>query len=275
LCGDNDKARYNAVRAVGNLLRYIPPQAYASGRLKLDIESGLHAIVKNIATGSVKVRWNACYAIANVFQNDELHSQLELHLSEVFASLTSTLRSSRNFKVRISAATAIAAPQDRRLYGMSDTYLIVWQSLVDVLGCLDDLDADFVEYKYRDTLIDQVCATLVHMTRLMNLDDVILLDRLVNDKFDVLSMHVRKYVRTIADQQAQDAVVACLAHLSKLTLQCQQNDGTLTLESVTVTSGSRATAVLEQLSNLLSATQPGDVAGDGVGLTSGFRQMYD
>ena len=27
LCSDNDKSRYNAVRAVGNLLRYLPQQA--------------------------------------------------------------------------------------------------------------------------------------------------------------------------------------------------------------------------------------------------------
>jgi len=31
LCSDSDKTRYNAVRAIGNLLRYLPPQSLGIG----------------------------------------------------------------------------------------------------------------------------------------------------------------------------------------------------------------------------------------------------
>ena len=50
----------------------------------------------------------------------------------------------------------MAAPQRRSLYGSRDTYLVVWNSLADVLVGLEDIDTDFAEYKYRDSLVEQV-----------------------------------------------------------------------------------------------------------------------
>ena len=50
----------------------------------------------------------------------------------------------------------MAAAKHRSLYGSKDTYLVIWSSLADVLESLEDIDADFAEYKYRDSLVEQV-----------------------------------------------------------------------------------------------------------------------
>jgi hypothetical protein len=75
---------------------------------------------------------------------------------ELFVALCTSARGSKNFKVRISAATAMAAPRSRELYGSSEIFLNVWQCLADVLQNLDTTDADYVEYKYKDNLVEQV-----------------------------------------------------------------------------------------------------------------------
>ena len=50
----------------------------------------------------------------------------------------------------------MAAAKRRSLYGSMDTCLLLWHSLIDVLASLEDSDADFAEYKYRDSLVEQV-----------------------------------------------------------------------------------------------------------------------
>jgi len=50
----------------------------------------------------------------------------------------------------------MASAKRRSLYGSVDTYLEIWGSLADVLESLEDIDADFAEYKYRDSLVEQV-----------------------------------------------------------------------------------------------------------------------
>jgi len=50
----------------------------------------------------------------------------------------------------------MASAKHRSLYGSTDTYLEIWNSLADVLESLEDIDADFAEYKYHDSLVEQV-----------------------------------------------------------------------------------------------------------------------
>jgi len=74
----------------------------------------------------------------------------------IFTSVGSTAQTSKNFKVRISACTALSAPKHRALYGFADIYVGVWRCLANVLESLEDIEADFTEYKYRDSLVEQV-----------------------------------------------------------------------------------------------------------------------
>jgi len=55
----------------------------------------------------------------------------------------------------------MSAAKQRSLYGSSDTYLVIWNSLAAVLESLEDTDADFAEYKHRDSLVEQVAETFV------------------------------------------------------------------------------------------------------------------
>lgn len=76
-------------------------------------------------------------------------------------ALGNSAQTSKNFKVRISAVTAMAAPHRRELYGSPENYISVWKYLIDVLHSLENTDADFVEYKYKDNLVEQVGRSLV------------------------------------------------------------------------------------------------------------------
>jgi len=75
---------------------------------------------------------------------------------EIFAALCTSARGSKNFKVRISAATAMAAPSSWHLYGSVEIFASVWQCLINVLQNLDSTEADFAEYKYKESLVEQV-----------------------------------------------------------------------------------------------------------------------
>ena len=75
---------------------------------------------------------------------------------EIFTALCTSARGSKNFKVRISAVTAMAAPSSWNLYGSTEIFTSVWQCLIDVLMNLDSTEADFTEYKYRESLVEQV-----------------------------------------------------------------------------------------------------------------------
>jgi len=57
----------------------------------------------------------------------------------------------------------MSAAKQRDLYGSTDTYLMVWSSLAGMLESLEDTDADFAEYKHRDSLVEQASETVVSM----------------------------------------------------------------------------------------------------------------
>lgn len=61
--------------------------------------------------------------------------------------------SCKNFKVRINAAVALSAPNERLAYGCF--YVPVWTALLKALENSQNMN-DFTEYKHRDNLVDQV-----------------------------------------------------------------------------------------------------------------------
>ena len=52
---DTDKVRANAVRAVGNLLRYLPESRYQFGAFKETAAKAVYALIANISSGLMKV----------------------------------------------------------------------------------------------------------------------------------------------------------------------------------------------------------------------------
>jgi hypothetical protein len=70
-------------------------------------------------------------------------------------SLFRAMRDSKNFKVRINAASAVHSMPDRRLYGSETSFNSIWEDLLIALDNADSVD-DFSEFKYKDTLQKQV-----------------------------------------------------------------------------------------------------------------------
>ncbi|KAH6761631.1 ARM repeat superfamily protein [Perilla frutescens var. hirtella] len=142
LAKDNDKVKANAVRGLGNLARSIRftkklpvrgdsldsmhskieyrnedhmkerSQSFQTSSGSFDwLEQMVQAFLSCVTTGNVKVQWNVCHALSNLFLNKSLKLQDMDWASSVFSILLLLLRDSSNFKIRIQAAAALAVPE--------------------------------------------------------------------------------------------------------------------------------------------------------------------
>lgn len=67
------QVKSNAVRALGNVLHFLQPYHVANPRFREAIEESLQALISTVESeATMKVRWNACYALGNVFKNPAL-----------------------------------------------------------------------------------------------------------------------------------------------------------------------------------------------------------
>lgn len=67
------QVKSNAVRALGNVLHFLQPCHVANPRFREAIEESLQALIATVGSeATMKVRWNACYALGNVFKNPAL-----------------------------------------------------------------------------------------------------------------------------------------------------------------------------------------------------------
>ncbi|CAI9786719.1 unnamed protein product [Fraxinus pennsylvanica] len=71
----------------------------------------VQAFLSCVTTGNVKVQWNVCHALSNLFSNKTLKLQDMDWAPSVFSILLLLLRDSSNFKIRIQAAAALAVPE--------------------------------------------------------------------------------------------------------------------------------------------------------------------
>ncbi|KAI7744521.1 hypothetical protein M8C21_023787 [Ambrosia artemisiifolia] len=174
LTRDGDKIKANAVRALGNLSRFVPCSSHdvngtsATSFLQLTwedsswLEKMVQAFLSCVTTGNVKVRWNVCHALSNLFLNETLKLQDADWAPSVFSILLLLLRDSSNFKIRIQAAAALATPPTILDYGKS--YSDVVQG---VLHTLENLGSDQMfapsSFKYRVALEKQLTSTMLHV----------------------------------------------------------------------------------------------------------------
>lgn len=67
------QVKSNAVRALGNVLHFLQPCHVANPRFREAVEESLQALIATVGSeATMKVRWNACYALGNVFKNPAL-----------------------------------------------------------------------------------------------------------------------------------------------------------------------------------------------------------
>ncbi|XP_019198974.1 PREDICTED: HEAT repeat-containing protein 6 [Ipomoea nil] len=207
LAKDNDKIKANAVRALGNLSRFVPLTSNSSAYYRPKKCTGhlMHSSVQSfqrsddprnnpnsnkklleeshwlekmvqtflscVSTGNVKVQWNVCHALSNLFFNETLNLQDMDWAPSVFSILLLLLRNSSNFKIRIQAAAALAVPATINDYGRS--FVDVLQGVEHVIENLrtDQISAPS-NLKYRVALEKQLTSTMLHVLALSSqIDD--------------------------------------------------------------------------------------------------------
>ncbi|KAL3743793.1 hypothetical protein ACJRO7_018975 [Eucalyptus globulus] len=203
LTNDGDKVKSNAVRALGSLSRFVkctslpgdherraectsssrtssseghPTTIYLQNQRQLSGAAScggsdmlgrmVQAFLSCVTTGNVKVQWNVCHALSNLFRNETLQLRDEDWAPSVFSILLLLLRDSSNFKIRIQAAAALAVPASKRYYGRSFSDVV--QGLEHVLENLgSDQVANPSSFKYRVALEKQLTSSMLHVISLV------------------------------------------------------------------------------------------------------------
>lgn len=197
LSKDGDKIKSNAVRALGNLSRFVRfasvPSAHNEACSKRScptlttsnhnvktprdllgdphwLSRMVQAFVSCVTTGNVKVRWNVCHALSNLFLNETLKLEDMDWAPSVFSILLLLLRDSSNYKIRIHAAAALAVPSSRFDYGSSFSDVV--QGLEHVLETLgSDQISVPSSLKYRVALEKQLTSSTLHVLSLVSCSD--------------------------------------------------------------------------------------------------------
>ncbi|XVF53243.1 hypothetical protein PTKIN_Ptkin05aG0084100 [Pterospermum kingtungense] len=212
LTKDGDKIKSNAVRALGNLARFVrhtssscvhnKPVVNAEfsstcnnvtmfpARNDLNVVDGgvinssypaplkdLHwlermvqAFISCVTTGNVKVQWNVCHALSNLFLNKTIQLQDMDWAPSVFGILLLLLRDSSNFKIRIQAAAALAVPASALDYGKSFPDIVQGlEHVVENLG--SNSISEPSSFKYMIALEKQLTSTLLHVLSLASAID--------------------------------------------------------------------------------------------------------
>ncbi|MBN3318881.1 HEAT6 protein, partial [Atractosteus spatula] len=162
----------NAVRALGNLLHFLQPQHVSRPSFAGPLEEAVRALIGTVGgDATMKVRWNACYALGNAFRNPALPLGAAPWTSDAYTALTGVVKSCKNFKVRIKSAMALAVPGSRERYGSSEQFGEVWAALALALERSEDTE-DFLEYRYCASLRAQLCQALLHLLGLARRADL-------------------------------------------------------------------------------------------------------
>ncbi|KAL2334265.1 hypothetical protein Fmac_015478 [Flemingia macrophylla] len=220
LTEDGDKVKSNAVRALGYISRIFKfstskfqdtsldfhgrmtnaylnsenltvSQQYCTSDSLQDfnrLERIVQAFISCINTGNVKVQWNVCHALGNLFLNETLRLQDMDWSPVVFGILLQLLRDSSNFKIRIQAAAALAVPESVQAWDEEDSMIMAWlwnsmipeisdtyygpsfsQIVQSVENLMENIDEDQISgpsnFKYRVSLQKQLTLTILHILR--------------------------------------------------------------------------------------------------------------
>ncbi|CAO3699713.1 unnamed protein product [Rhizopus stolonifer] len=168
LSTDNEKLRSNAVRAMGSLLRVTPKEYFENTRILSLVSHAIEGLLKNIETGSLKTRWNACHATSNMFLNPHFpigftDKGIYPWTQSIYDTLTKSLLQCKNFKVRINACLALSTPTSREKYGNKLDMIV--SSISEALKKCQESE-EYTEIKYKRQLESQIEASLKHFEEL-------------------------------------------------------------------------------------------------------------
>ncbi|KAJ3037848.1 HEAT repeat-containing protein 6 [Rhizophlyctis rosea] len=173
---DNDKCRSNGVRALGNIIRICPVPFLNRDSERL-VKDMVLTVLKNVDSGTVKARWNACYSITNMLKHSHFPIGRTSWTDQVYESLLNAMRKCKNFKVRIGAAVALATPMKVEMFGEPRGKGVgmvrkVMGRIVQAMEGVDDLEeVGFGEYKYGEQLRVQLMRSFKHLLSLLEQSD--------------------------------------------------------------------------------------------------------
>ncbi|XP_059171734.1 HEAT repeat-containing protein 6-like isoform X2 [Physella acuta] len=255
---DSDKISCNAARAIGNLLRFLPSHLFQKPEMEAALLCAVRGLVKNMSSGTMKVRWNSCYAASNAFQNAQLPIE-KPWVSDILNTLSKVVQNSLNFKVRINAALGLSAPQNRQAYGSRETFCNAWISLVNALESAENIN-DFAEYKYKNSLTEHLCGAVLRLTSVILLSDLSSLAQSVQLKGHSFRTYMEKYLLLNIKKAHSNipSVETVKAHLERLHFEATSDEQRRCLQG------------------LLQACVPdSDSLEDKRAQKSSFQQIYD
>ncbi|WAR03508.1 HEAT6-like protein [Mya arenaria] len=169
LSQESDKIKPNAVRTLGNILRCLSNRQLGKEAFVQAVNSAVASLMKCASSGAMKVRWNACYAISNMYKNEDLNQGQTTWNRDVLDVLCSVITDCKNFKVRINAAIGLSAPELRAQYGNQACYC-------------------------------RLCMTTFHLLSLVTVDDLGSLYPLIDQHREHLTACLNKYCTHIHKQ---------------------------------------------------------------------------
>ncbi|NWS64320.1 HEAT6 protein, partial [Chunga burmeisteri] len=201
---DRDKVKSNAVRALGNVLHFLQPYHIANPRFREAIEESLQALISAVQSeATMKVRWNACYALGNVFKNPALPLGEAPWTTQAYSVLSSVVKSCKNFKVRIKSAMALSIPSKRECYGSTEQFCQIWSALVVALQKSEDTE-DFLEFKYSASLRMQICQALLHLLSLAKSTDLPVIWETVTENGGAIKSYFLQYLKSGVEENETD-----------------------------------------------------------------------
>ncbi|MEJ1272309.1 HEAT repeat containing 6 [Cricetulus griseus] len=190
------QVKSNAVRALGNLLHFLQPTHIERPRFAEIIEESIQALISTVVNeAAMKVRWNACYAIGNVFKNPALPLGSAPWTSQAYKALTSVVMSCKNFKVRIRSAAALSIPGKRAQYGSLEQFAQIWNALVTALQKSEDT-TDFLEFKYCASLRTHICQALLHLLSLASASDFPCIQDSLERNGDMIQFYILQFLKS-------------------------------------------------------------------------------
>nr|XP_020642610.1 HEAT repeat-containing protein 6 [Pogona vitticeps] len=198
---DKDKVKSNAVRALGNLLHFLQSSHITNPRFNQPIEDAILALTSAVQSeATMKVRWNACYALGNVFKNPALPLGEAPWTARGYGALISVVQSCKNFKVRIKSAAALSVPAKRKHYGTPQQFSEIWNALVVALQRSEEAE-DFLEFKYSASLRTQLCRALLHLLSLAEEADLPAIRRSVAEHGELVASYLLQYMRSGGEEE--------------------------------------------------------------------------
>ncbi|GFR20539.1 HEAT repeat-containing protein 6 [Trichonephila clavata] len=216
---DCDRVKANAVRALGNLLNYIPVEFINLKMMQEFIKESCEVLTSALSSNFMKVCWNSCYALGNMFRNTYLIENSALNLEEVYSCLLKVLKSS-NFKVRISAAQALTTLTSRKFYGK--LLPVIWHELLSALFSTS-LDVNFKEIKHQENLRDQLCLSLCQLAILITSEDMTAIKNETLEAQEILLISMWKFGSRMSEEKSiilRDAI----DNVTSLTATVASND---------------------------------------------------